>query len=262
MKRLHNVDHNGDGEVDLGEFAVALQQMDGTLTSAETHELYEFCVWNEDEELKIHLFAGLLQQRCAPKMDLTANIVLRRSFPDIFPLEIAGSAPEDMGKERPFAFAPGNKFSFIDYDKNEFTKHSGNGQNAQNGSIRSNGISKKMQNTHSLSNIADLGMFGGVQIKKRHSRAATAPHHQSAVSAVDVVKSRTRRRRSSSGGSMMMKGNCSVIVVTAMRHQLEEVDDNGDGRVDLEEFKEVCSLCGSGHALHFVALRVYEVCSF
>merc|ERR1712154_687784 len=36
-----------------------------------------------------------------------------------------------------------------------------------------------------------------------------------------------------------MGGNCSVIVIAAMRLQLEMVDDDEDGKVDLEEFKEV-----------------------
>ena len=217
---------------------MALQQIDDTMTSPEMHELYELCVCYDDEELKINLFAALLQQRCIPKSDLTAKTVLRQSFPDIFTSKSMVSHPPGAGKERDFSFSPGNKFSFIDYETDKFTKQTkGDGK----------GTVTNLQYTQSLTDIPDIGALGarpGARSGAR-PRTTTDPQHKQSSSVMlptekeSAPKPKARTRRMSSG-SMMIKGNCSVIVIAAMRRQLEMVDDDEDGKVDLEEFKEVC----------------------
>merc|ERR1712204_107386 len=65
---------------------------------------------------------------------------------------------------------------------------------------------------------------------KRHARTDSS-HSGPTISS-------QMRRRQSSGVPMMLKRDCSVIVLSALKKQLKEVDDNGDNRVDCEEFKE------------------------
>ena len=54
----------------------------------------------------------------------------------------------------------------------------------------------------------------------------------------------------SSRSSIMEKVNSSVVVLRALKRQLKEVDDNGDGKVDWQEFNEVLfSLKSSLHGV-------------
>merc|ERR1712087_129446 len=56
-----------------------------------------------------------------------------------------------------------------------------------------------------------------------------------------------KKRRRSSSGMLMQMADASVSAIAKVRRRLKEVDDSGDGKLDLEEFKEAlialrCSL--------------------
>lgn len=80
---LHRADEDTNGGLDAVSFEAAMSSIDRRLTQSEIDRMFRECVWTKDQELDIGLFCDLLHRRCPSRHSISAQSVLRCSFPEI-----------------------------------------------------------------------------------------------------------------------------------------------------------------------------------
>jgi len=281
LKRIHEILQEKDDDenllIDWNEFKEAMSDLGVIMSAHDLRRIFKaiLAMQRRTEELNINKFMKQLAKQKGVK-SMRANQVLQLYFTSLLPTHSmqksvttmslytsTASSSNTKGAKKKHKYRPENEFSFIDYDNNQFTKHRKHKRTAsETGRFPKFGQGGSLDTARDLISVAYSKKSKRRHKKSKHGRYKTCTTH-SAFSTSHIFHSSAARNEPDlklhrnpslplsmamgvsagppSSSSIMSKANNSVIVLSALKKQLNEVDDNEDGSIDWEEFKEVLS---------------------
>jgi len=267
LKKIRDILRDKDDDanlfVDWGEFKEAMSDLGVKLSARHLQIAFTALLerQSKDEELGIEWFAKELT-KVSNYREMKPNQILQQF--------LIAEIPQKNKYRSP------NTFSWIDYGNNQpLRKKRHSRTQSSSGTARRQAPS--LLNKYSLNDMdaylpASSGCSSSSSNKRRHHHPHHHQHRKShkrnktvslssmsnfAVSAAmpngnirPILKPSASMNvmaghdgspssSSSSSSSIMGKPNCSVVIIPVLKKHLREVDDNSDGKIDWEEFKEV-----------------------